>query len=187
VARKYQADEAHAKHTAHLSEVLFDALAREHRLEPRWRLLLTVAALLHDIGAFVSARSHHKHSMYLIQNSELFALGAREVLLVSLIARYHRRAPPRPTHIGYTSLERRDRLAVAKCAAILRVADALDRSSSQRIRTIACSVGDGRLAITTSAAVDVSLEQLAIKNKGSMFEDVYGMSVVLRSDRQATE
>jgi exopolyphosphatase/guanosine-5'-triphosphate,3'-diphosphate pyrophosphatase len=182
VARKYSADEAHALHVSHLSRVLFDSLQQEHKLEPRWKLFLSIAALLHDTGAFISARSHHKHSMYLIQNSDIFGLGKRDVLLVSLIARYHRRASPKPTHLGYTALDRRERLAVAKTAAILRVADALDRSYSQRIQTIRCSIEENRFVVASPVAADLSLEQLALKNKGSMFEDVYGMSVILRRD-----
>ncbi|MBD3392764.1 MAG: HD domain-containing protein [Chitinivibrionales bacterium] len=187
IARKYEADTAHAKHVAHLCELLFDALAEEHRLGPRWRLFLGVAGLLHDIGSFVSARSHHKHSMYLIQNSELFGLGAHDVLLVALIARYHRRASPKPTHVGYAGLERRERQAVAKAAAILRVADALDRSYSQRIRTVSCAIEENRFVVTTRGTVDLSLEQLALKNKGPLFEEVYGLGVVLRNARAGAE
>ena len=180
IARKYSADEMHANHVAFLCRELFSALQPEHRLDSRWELLLGVAAMLHDIGAFVSSQSHHKHSMYLIQNSDIFGLGKRDVLLVSLIARYHRRASPKPSHVGYIALERKDRLAVAKTAAILRVADALDRSYSQRIKKLACSIEDSRFTITVKVAADLSLERLALKNKGPMFEDVYGMSVILR-------
>ena len=126
IGRKYQFDEPHASHVAALSKLLFDALRKEHQLPPRFETLLTVAALLHDIGLFVSNRSHHKHSMYLILNSDLFGLSARDLQLVALVARYHRRALPRTTHEGYTTLDRETRVAVSKLAAILRVADALD-------------------------------------------------------------
>lgn len=181
IVRKYKADEAHALHVARLCDTLFGALSGEHRLTARWKQLLNTAALLHDIGAFVSSRSHHKHSMYLIQNSELFGMNARDVQLVSLIARYHRRSEPKPIHAGYAQLERSDRQAVVKCAAILRTADALDRSYTQRIRDITCAIEDGKFIITTPADAELSLEQLALKNKGPMFEDVYGYSILLRS------
>jgi exopolyphosphatase/guanosine-5'-triphosphate,3'-diphosphate pyrophosphatase len=118
--------------------------------------------------------------MYLIQNCELFGLSRKDILLVSLIARYHRRSSPKPDHQEFNVLSRSDRQAVMKTASILRTADALDRSFSQRIREISCSIDDQRFIITTHSDADLSLEQLAIKNKGPMFEDVYGLIVTLR-------
>jgi exopolyphosphatase / guanosine-5'-triphosphate,3'-diphosphate pyrophosphatase len=127
----------------------------------------------------VSSRSHHKHSMYLIQNSELFGLSRRDILLVALTARYHRRASPKAVHTEYASLDREGRLAVAKMAAILRVADSLDRSHSQRVSSIECRREKDSLVIAIPNVDDLTLEQLAIQNKCDMFEEVYGMSVLL--------
>ncbi|MBN1672730.1 MAG: HD domain-containing protein [Kiritimatiellae bacterium] len=183
LARKYAADEKHIEHVAELCGKLFQALADQHRLPPRFGLILRVAALLHDIGQFVSPRSHHKHSLYLIQNSELFGLGRHDHLLAALVARYHRRASPKPTHEGYPALDRDSRLAVMKLAAILRVAEALDRSHSQQVRDIRFIQEPERLVIEVARVADLSLEQLALQQKGSLFEDVYGMDVVLRKRR----
>jgi exopolyphosphatase/guanosine-5'-triphosphate,3'-diphosphate pyrophosphatase len=179
-ARKYKTDEPHAKNVAGLCEALFASLKDEHQLGPWYGLLLSVAAILHDIGMFLSTRSHHKHSMYLIQNSELFGLSRRDILLVALTARYHRKATPKSVHPEYASLDREARLAVAKMAAILRVADALDRSHGQRISAIECGKDKDRFVITTAHVDDLALEQLALQNKGDMFEEVYGMSVVIQ-------
>jgi len=184
VGRKYHTNEAHAEHTAALCRELFRALQPEHQLGPWHEVLLTVAALLHDVGLFVSERSHHKHSMYLIYNSELFGLSQKDRLIVALIARYHRRSGPRAEHEGYGSLGKEDRVAVAKLAAILRVADALDRSYSQRVHGIACVREPGRLVIEVPGVVDLSLETLALRGKGPLFQDVYGMEVALRPGAQ---
>jgi exopolyphosphatase/guanosine-5'-triphosphate,3'-diphosphate pyrophosphatase len=181
IAKKYKADISHARHVANLCDTLFDALASEHRLDQRWKHLLNTAALLHDIGTFVSSRSHHKHSMYLIQNSELFGIGRKDLLLVSLIARYHRRSVPKPDHPDYSTMERRDRQSVVKLASVLRIADALDRSFNQRIDNITCSIDGARFVITAPVDQDLSLEQLALKNKGTMFDDAYGLNVILRA------
>jgi exopolyphosphatase/guanosine-5'-triphosphate,3'-diphosphate pyrophosphatase len=180
LGHKYQFDEAHAMQVATLSRNLFEVLRNEHRLESRHGLILYVAAVLHEIGGFVNTQSHHKHSMYLILNSELFGLSQHDLLLVALIARYHRRATPQATHEGYAGLDRESRIIVAKLAAILRLADALDRSHSQRIRDIACSLEPGELIIGIPGVDDLSLEQVALHEKGSMFEDVYGLRLVLR-------
>jgi exopolyphosphatase/guanosine-5'-triphosphate,3'-diphosphate pyrophosphatase len=180
---KFEFDAAHARHVAKLSSILFHALQDEHTLEPRFELLLYVAALLHEIGLFISTRSMHKHSMYLILNSELFGLTQHDKLLVALVARYHRRASPKPTHQGYTTLDRDDRIVVAKLAAILRLADALDDSRSQRIREIRCEASDGKFVISIPRVEDLALEQLAIQQNGSMFEEIFGMPVLLRKVR----
>ena len=183
LGHKFAFDEAHAAHIANLCSTLFVQLADEHQLSQRYEVILYVAALLHEIGLYVSNRSYHKHSMYLIRNSELFGLGKRDVLLAALVARYHRRASPQPTHEGYNTLDRDGRVAVAKMAALLRVAIALDESRSQRIHELTCSREGGRLVISIPRVEDLSLEQLALKQNGALFEETFGMPVLLRMAR----
>ena len=122
----------------------------------------------------------------MIKNSELFGLSRRDVLLVALVARYYRRASPQPSHEGYATLSREDRVAVAKMAAILRVAVALDDSRSQRIKEFVCSREMGRLVITIPQVKDLSLEQLALRQNGSLFEETFGVPVLLRTRREET-
>ena len=182
LGRKMTFDEAHARHVATLSRKLFSDLFEEHQLDQRMELILYLAALLHEIGMFINARSHHKHAMYIIRNSELFGLSERDQLLVALVVRYHRRSSPQPDHEGYSTLDRNDRVAVSKLAAILRLAIALDESRSQRISNIRCRREEDRLVILTQGVEDVSLEQLTVRQSGELFEEVFGMSVLLRSD-----
>lgn len=180
LGKKYDVDKKHARHVAELARKLFRALRDEHRLNPRYELILNIAALLHEVGLFISNRSHHKHSMYLIQNSDLFGLGGRDLLLTALVARYHRRAHPKPDHEGFSSLDRESRVAVAKMAAILRVADALDRGHVQRRRQVDLLLEPGRLVITVKNPGDLTLEQHGLQEKGGLFEQIYGMKVHLR-------
>lgn len=180
LGEKYAFDCPHAMHVADLAVRLFRELQPEHRLEQRYEVLLRTAGLLHDIGAFVSMRSHHKHSMYLIGNSELFGLTSRETLIIALVARYHRRAMPLPMHEGYATLDRQSRIIVTKLAAILRVADALDRAHTQRVRNVSFAREKGRFVIVAADTDDVTIEQVALEQKGAMFATVYGMEAVLR-------
>ncbi|MBN1269646.1 MAG: Ppx/GppA family phosphatase [Kiritimatiellae bacterium] len=180
LGRHYGFDLQHSERVAAFARELFRTLAAEHQLPPRYELILNIGALLHEIGLFVSNRSHHKHSMYLILNSDLFGLGARDKLLAALVARYHRRATPKPLHEGYATLDREGRVAVAKMAAILRVSDALERGGG-RIQSITITREPGKLVITAPGVSDVTLEQFAMQSKGQMFEQVYGMSVLLRA------
>ena len=180
LGHKYHFVEAHARHVASLSRALFEALQAQHRLGKREEVLLHIAALLHEIGLFISSRAHHKHSYYLIENSELFGLSRAQTRLVALVARYHRRATPRDSHPGYSELDRADRVRVAKLAAILRVADSLERSHTQRIRDIRARVEGDRLVVEVPQVRDFTLEQLALKQKGDLLEDIFGLTVALR-------
>ena len=183
IGRKFEFNEEHARRVAALAGILFRELQEDHGLEPKYALLLEVAALLHNVGHFINSKSHHKHSMYLIRNVDLFGLGEEDLLRVALVARYHRRATPRTTHEFYGTLDADGRVTVAKLSAILRVADALARSESSRTPEIVCRRENGRFEISLPSVEDLSLEELALKQKGSMFQDVYGMQVVLRRTR----
>ena len=122
--------------------------------------------------------------MYLIRNSELFGLSRKDVLLVALVARYHRRSSPQPQHEGYSALDRADRVIVSKLAAILRLAIALDDSRSGRISDIQCRSDAKRLVIIAKGVEDVSVEQLALRQSGSLFEETYGLPVQIRAARK---
>ena len=100
-------------------------------------------------------------------------------MLIALVARYHRRASPQPKHEGYENLDRDERVAVAKLAAILRIAITLDASRSQRIRNLKTTITEQQLVITTSDSQDLSLEQLAITEQGNLFNETFGMKVLL--------
>lgn len=180
LGRRYQFDEPHAVHVADLARRLFEQLTDEHQLEPRHGMLLHASALLHEIGAIVSASNLHKHSMYLIRSSDLFGLTRDDMLLVALVARYHRGASPKPTHRGYVQLDREQRIAVAKLAGLLRVATALDESRSQRVTDFTCHKAEGKLVISVPGVEDLSLEQLALNRNGLLFEQIFGTPVLLR-------
>ncbi len=180
LGRKLDFDEAHARAVAELARQLFDELRDDHRLDSRYEVILFVAALLHEVGLFVNVRSNHKHALYLIRNSDLFGLSRHDKLLVGLVARYHRRAFPQPTHDVYRSLHRDDRVAVAKMAALLRLAIALDDTRSGRVREIRCNRERKRLVITVPGVKDVSLDQLAMRQNAGLFQEIYGVPVLLR-------
>lgn len=183
LGRKCDFNEEHAMHVAGLASELFVQLRREHRLPERFEVLLHVAAILYQVGSFINTRSSHKHAMYIIRNSELFGLSQGDLLLVGLVARYHRRASPQPTHEGYATLAREDRVVVSKLAAILRVAIALDETRSGRVRQLRCVRESKRLIVETPGVEDVSIEQLALRQNGGMFLEVFGIPVMFRGGR----
>ncbi|MGH7465621.1 MAG: HD domain-containing protein, partial [Longimicrobiales bacterium] len=176
---RYLFDEAHARHVASLAASLFDQLATEHQLGERDRRILLAAAVLHDIGQYISYRRHHKHSYYLISNASLPDLTPRDTLLVALVARYHRRAEPSENHEGYADLSGAERSRVVWLAALLRIADALDRQHRQHVLRVDADVDDGELRISVHARRDVLLEEWAIEKKARLFTRALGLDLAL--------
>ena len=186
LSRKFSFDEDHAIFVSEIALNLFDQLREQHQLGIRMRSILRLASILHEIGRFISSSSFHKHTLYLIRNSELFGIGESDLKLIALVARYHRRAAPQPSHDVFSRLNRRDRVAVAKLAAILRIANAMDEDHAQKIRDFECKVVADRVQILVRDSADISLEQLAVSEAKKLFEDIYGMRVFLQTaDAQA--
>ncbi len=180
VGQRFRFDEPHARHVAALATQLFDQLHDEHGLSRRERLLLETAALLHDIGIYVSQRAHHKHSEYLLSASQIFGLSDEDLAVVANVARYHRRATPQLSHLSYVALDRAARLVVNKLAAILRVANALDAEHLQKVRSVRLLRDDRGWVLELDATSDVTMEQTAATARADMFADVFGRTLVVR-------
>jgi exopolyphosphatase / guanosine-5'-triphosphate,3'-diphosphate pyrophosphatase len=180
VGRKYHYDENHAERVRELSARLFDELKTEQRMTDTHRLYLEVAAVLHDIGLFVSTRSHHKHSQYLIASSEIFGLRRRELEIIANIARYHRRALPQRSHVSFVSLDRDERMIVSKLAAILRVANALDKDHSQNIMDLKISREGDQIILTAPSLSDLPMGKSALAGRSDFFIEIFGKKIILR-------
>lgn len=182
LADRYQSDPGHGEHVGNLCARFFKDLADLHQLTEHDALLLQVAAILHEVGTYVSPRAHHKHSEYLILNSEVFGLDRMDVTIVALVARYHRHSGPVLDHPSYAALSVDDRIRVSKLAAILRVADALERTHAQRVSQIEIRREAGKLRLRLPGLADAAVERLAMASKADLFEQVFGLSVVIDED-----
>jgi exopolyphosphatase / guanosine-5'-triphosphate,3'-diphosphate pyrophosphatase len=173
LGRRFDFDEPHARHVAMLAMSLFDQLQPLHHLSESDRRILAAAALLHDVGQFVSYHGHHKHSFYLVAHSELAGFSPRQMPIIGLVARYHRKAEPRPEHPGFAELDAADRERVHKLAALLRVADALDREHVQRVTGVDAIIEDDgvELRVVGSGA----LESWSMPAKAALFERTFGV------------
>ena len=179
VALKYRVDLKHAKSVAQIAMTLFDALVDEHGLSIRQRLLLHIAALVHEVGDYIHTRAHHQHSFYILKHTELFGLTREEQSIVAHVARYHRRSCPKPSHGEYMALRRETRMVISKLAALLRLADALDVAHHQRSGDFRSRIQDQEFVIYLTGAADLALERRAVDMKGDLFEEVFGLKVRL--------
>jgi exopolyphosphatase/guanosine-5'-triphosphate,3'-diphosphate pyrophosphatase len=180
LGEKYHYDAPHARNVAHLAVRLFDDLKAEHGLTPKDRLLLEVAALLHDLGIFVGLRGHHKHGQYILSASEIFGLSRDDMAIVSNVARYHRRALPQKSHLPYMALDRDTRVTVNKLAAILRIANALDADHLQKVRDVKAILEMDSWVLEVDGAGDLTMERLASQARGDLFVEIFGRKIVFR-------
>ncbi|MDA3951689.1 MAG: HD domain-containing protein [Spirochaeta sp.] len=178
IGRKYHFDESHGMHVAKLAVSLFDQFAAEHGMDDHGRLLLEVSGIIHDIGNFIRASGHHKHGQYIVENSEIFGLSRSDIRIVANVVRYHRGGAPATGHTAYASLRREHRMLVLKLAAMLRVADALDRGHVQRVRGFRVEKREEEVILRCDYSGDISIEEYGLRLKGRMFEEVFGYGVM---------
>lgn len=172
LAQRCQYPKTHSHHVAKLALQLFDQTVRLHRLGGREREWLEYAALLHDIGYLINATQHHKHTYYLITQSEVDGLAAEEIEMVANIARYHRRAHPKLKHNSFQVLSLKNRGIVQKLGALLRIADGLDRSQFTVVQNVKVKLGKV-VRVTVSTTSDPELEIWAAKSRADLFERVF--------------
>jgi exopolyphosphatase/guanosine-5'-triphosphate,3'-diphosphate pyrophosphatase len=184
LGRRFRFEESHGLHVARLAERLFDDLAKVHDLEAEDREILVAAAVLHDVGQRIAYAGHHKHSYYLISESELPGFDAEEVGIVANVARYHRRADPSPKHEPFNALESADRDRVTRMAAILRLADALDREHLQKVTDVSARTRDGRVELYLDGDGDLELERWALDRKKRLFEETFGLKVTVNGSAE---
>lgn len=184
--KKYRWHEKHSTHVTHLALKIFDDTQPIHQFLPGDRELLEYASLMHDIGYHISQKKHHKHSLYIILNSNLKGFAQEEIEVMAHVARYHRRSTPKSRHSLFEALTTEQKRKVRYLGGILRVADGLDRSHYQNVISIqsrleekqkACY--DMHIAITTLA--DPELEIWGANRKKEMFDEMLGGKLSITS------
>lgn len=177
----------HNQQTARLATRLFDLTASLHGLGAREREWLEYAALLHDIGYSIHYRGHHKHAYYLITNAVLDAFDQREIEIIANVARYHRGAPPKPSHPNLAALKPWQQRTIRKLSALLRVADALDRTHASRVEEIYCAIRGHKATLEVLSRYSVDLELEAAREHGRFFAKVFDCGLRLRQGLEVAE
>lgn len=177
--KKYHGDESHAEHVRQNALKIYQCLEQEMSLDSRSRLLLEVASILHDIGNFINMSNHHLHSEYIIRHSEIFGLTRTENIIIATIARYHRGKQQPQDSEQFQILARSERMQILKLTAILRIADALDRSHGQTLGEVEIKLKNDNLVINSKGIKNLALERIALEEKGELFESVFGYKIIL--------
>ena len=184
MAKRYGVSLRHVRQVACLTQRLFEILQPFHQLPAAAGKLLEAAGLLHDIGHFVSATSHHKHSAYLVANSDLPGFTDKERLTIAALCRFHRKSMPQSRHSHFQALEPDAKRIVTCLAPLLRLADALDRGHEARVTEVTSSARDGSVTILIDAQDDPDLEIWAASEAARTFEESYGQSIAIQRLRR---
>ena len=172
-----EATRRHGQHVAHLAEQLFDQLQPLHGLDGRWLYRLRIACCLHDIGFASGRKGHHKKGMRIVEQDTSLALLPEDRSLVAQLVRYHRKAWPAMRHRRFAALGKKDREALNKAAALIRMADALDYRHMEAVRDVAIDLQPGKVVLTLSGAQDCAPEQDRLLVKGDLFMHIFGVEL----------
>ncbi len=179
VAAKYSCDNAHTERVVDLSGRLFEKLKSLHGLGARELLILKIAATLHKSGLFINNQAYHKHSYYIILNTEIAGLSPEERKLAALVARYHRKSMPKQQHVDFMALTQEGRATVNKLAAILRVACALSEQVDPKKR-LSLKIGPDTVSVRAEDGSTILLGDQSFAEEFDPFQHVFARKIVFR-------
>lgn len=180
MAKRYGVAIKHARHVVALSHRLFEVMQPLHQLPAAAGKLLEASAYLHDIGHFVSGTGHHKHSAYLVANSDLPGFTDQERLIIAALCRFHRKTMPQSRHSHFQALDAEAKRAVLYLAPLLRIADALDRGHEQKVQDISNIIRNGTVTVWVQADHEADLEIWAANEAAEVFREVYAKPLTLQ-------
>jgi exopolyphosphatase / guanosine-5'-triphosphate,3'-diphosphate pyrophosphatase len=174
--RHYRVDMPHALNVRDSAMELFNALRTLHRLPPEYREWLSAAAMLYEVGDYVNRNGRHRHTQYIISNSEILGYTPEQRRIIGAIARYLGKSRPTPGDAPLKALQLADQEAIAKAAMILRLARAINLGRSHTVERVRVTMRDGSVKLTLASRrrVGVDLELWAIERDRDYFREVFG-------------
>jgi len=169
----------HADQVTRLALMLFDELFLLHHFSGKERFFLECAGLLHDIGWAFGQKGHHTRSFSMIHEDRTLPLSDRERSIVALIARFHRKPVPGIKDPVFGSLRPKDKKIVRTCAALLRVADGLDYTHNNHIKSLACTISSSEVTCRLEHDGDVSVEKARAIQKADLFFEIFSRKMVI--------
>ena len=183
MGRHYGVSALHVRKVADLAGMLFQGLRPLHRLPLAKGRLLEAAAYLYNIGHFVNESRHHRHSQYLVQNSDLPGFEDRDRTVIAALCRYHRKSMPQVTHETFQVLDPEDRNSVVLLTPLLRLAVALDQSQEQRVERVEATVQETAVELRLFSERDVDIEQWQAEQVAPVFREAYGLPLAVKIKR----
>ncbi len=185
ISKRYQSSKSHIAGTEYLALTIFDKMKEIHGMGQRERLLLQISVILHDCGKYINMNRTAECSYSIIMATEIIGLSHKEREIIANAVRFNTREFASFEEISsYSSLERADYLLVAKLSAILRVANAMDRSHKQKFKNVKVTRKEKELVVLVDTVEDISLEQGLFSDKAEFFEMMFSIRPVIRQKKQ---
>ncbi|KAB2844373.1 MAG: HD domain-containing protein, partial [Melioribacteraceae bacterium] len=187
LAESCRFDKEHCEHVSKLALQLFDQLSELHNFGNKEREYLDAASRLHDIGYHISHSQHHRHSMYIISNSELLGFNENEINIIANIARYHRKSHPKKNHNDFMELPAKSREIVEKLSAILRVADSFDRTHYKLVKKIKTDIKENEVKLTLQITNGIpEIELWSLERRKALFEEIFAKKIIVNNLEPST-
>ncbi len=178
-AERYHCGLEHAQAVSQYACGIFDCLKDLHGLNQRHRMILRLAAMLHDCGYFVDAKYHLESTFGLIQNIDICGVTYEEMLMTAYVARFNELETPNYDDLDFIHIREEQKVICSKLAAIFRVANSLDKSQKQKVQTFEVRLAEEALWITIQSGEKFCLEQWAFELCCPFFKDVFGLAPCL--------
>lgn len=187
IAKRYSSSKSHIQGTMNLCLNIFDSMKKVHGMGKRERLLIQIAALLHDCGKYISMGNVSECSYQIIMSTEIIGLSSLERKMIAYAVRYNTTAFVYYDEIQMlgAGIDRESYIKIAKMTAILRLANAMDRSHCQKVKGIKTVLKDRELQMVMDSSQDISLELGLLQDKVAFFEEVFGIRLVIRGKGRA--
>ena len=184
ISKRFMGSRRRGETLEHICVTIFDSMKKVHGLGKRERLLLRIAALLHDCGKYISMVNLGECSYSIVMATEIIGLSHREREIVANVVKYNHQDFDYYEELGTTTtLDTQSYLTIAKLTAILRVANGLDRSHKQKFRDFRTTLKEDQLIITVNTAEDITLERGLFEAKASFFEEVFSLHPVIKQKK----
>lgn len=185
ISRRYQGSEERSRTIGKIAMKIFESTKKLHGMGNRERLLLQIAAILHDCGKFISMTRLAECSYNILKSTEIIGISAREQAIIACTVRFnHEDFGFRKLMASEPALDSEDCMTVARLTAILRVANALDRSHRQKFGDFQIRIQDGKMIITVETGKDISLEKGLFGQRADFFEEVFGLRPVIKQKKK---
>jgi len=185
IAKRYQSNKTHLAGTEYLALTIFDKMKRIHGMSRRERLLLQIAVILHDCGKYINMNRTAECSYQIVMATEIIGLSHREREIIASAIRFNTEEFVSFEEFALDSrLDRQDYLLTAKISAILRVANAMDRSHKQKFKNVKVTLKEEELLVVVDTVEDITLEQGLFSHKAEFFETIFSIRPIIRQKRQ---
>jgi len=184
ISKRYRYDKKHSEQVEKHALAVFDSTRRQHGMSDRDRLLLQLAAIMHEVGKYIHVTNHSSRSYQIIHTTEIIGLNREEREIIACTARFYTQSDLfSDRYFQYLPAEQRT--TVSKLTAILRMADAMDASHKQKIKNVSIVSLPDSLSINFDCNEDLTYELWAFGNKTDLYKQVFGATPALKPRRQA--